>query len=108
MKSKKHLKRFKELLKVLESATTAEEFKKYMRFYTEVRRNRIKSKATSSESGTESLIAATENARASILEGPNTNYYQRGSHPVMIQVNELATFIEVSFVIKNIIYSFFK
>lgn len=53
MRSKKHLKRFKELLKVLESATTAEEFRKYMRFYIEVRKNRIKSRATNTETVSE-------------------------------------------------------
>ncbi len=42
--SKKHLTRFKELYKTLEKATNPEKFKKYLWFYIEVRRNKLKLK----------------------------------------------------------------
>ena len=95
LESKKHLKRFKELLSTLENATTAEQFKKYIRFYIEVRRNRIKSKLSNIDNDAGSLRGSKEDLRMSLITGPNTSNYQKGSHPVMNQVTELAQFIEV-------------
>ena len=42
--SKKHLNKFKELYKTLENASGPEQFKKYLRFYIDVRKSKSKLK----------------------------------------------------------------
>ncbi|CDW88717.1 ring-h2 finger protein rha1b [Stylonychia lemnae] len=84
LESKKHLKRFKELLRTLENATSSDQFSKYVKFYMDVRRERIKSKSQFSDNDA-SVSSSQSDMRMSLITGPNTGNYQKGSHPIISQ-----------------------
>lgn len=65
--SKKHSKRFTELISVLEKCTTKPKFNKYLKMYYESRINRIKSK-NSNQSAMEIQVSSSQtDARMSLL-----------------------------------------
>lgn len=93
--SKKSIKRYKELLKVLEKSTSENEFKRYLRFYVEVRRATFKGRLSNTNLDRHiDLTLNVETTRMSILGGSSTQSYQRGSHPAIIQFSEISTCIE--------------
>jgi hypothetical protein len=84
--SKKYIKRFRELLIVLEKTTGNNEFKKYLKYYIDVRRGTFKSRLGSSNSLDKqvdlslSTIEQPVSSRMSILAGSSSSTYERGSH----------------------------
>ena len=50
---------------------------------------------------TKSIRNSESDLRSSVISGPNTNNYQRGSHPLMNQILDMANTIEVYILIKS-------
>ncbi len=73
MSNKKHVKRFRDLLKVLETCSPSEsDFKKYLKLYVDVRRAKLKSRLNSSSSSIDNpieLSLSDENKRMSVMSG---------------------------------------
>lgn len=91
--NKKHIKRFKDLLRVLEAASSDEQgFKKYLKYYLDARRATYKNKFGSSSSSSldkadislsVGVSEGSSNNRMSIIRGGGSIHYERGSHPII-------------------------
>lgn len=94
--SKKHIKRFRDLLKVLESSMQNEaEYKRYLKMYVEARRSGFKGRLVSMSSSLDNQLEmltlsanfdkeSSGSIRMSILGGSlSSQTYERGSHPAI-------------------------